>query len=155
MGKVDDRLQELGITVPTLGTPKGLYVPYTRTGNLVHIAGQVPFAGGEQQYKGKVGRDVDLAEAQKAARLVGLNLLAAMKHACGGDLDKVVRVVKLNGFVNATEDYEEHPKVINGASELIGEVLGDAGQHARAAVGVASLPFAVPVEIDAIVEIRD
>ncbi|WP_425998912.1 RidA family protein [Caulobacter sp. DWR1-3-2b1] len=152
MSKIDDRLNELGVVLPQPVAPVANYVPFVRSGNLVHISGQISIdaSGG---VKGTVGVDVDLETAQKAARLCGVNLLAQMKAACDGDLDRVVRVVKLGGFVQAGPDFIDIPKVINGCSDLMVEVLGDIGRHARSAVGVYRLPLGFAVEVDAVVEI--
>ncbi|HQR89980.1 MAG: hypothetical protein B7Z44_01840 [Caulobacter sp. 12-67-6] len=152
MSKIDDRLNDLGVVLPQPVAPVANYVPFVRSGNLVHISGQISIdaSGG---IKGTVGVDVDLETAQKAARLCGVNLLAQMKAACDGDLDRVVRVVKLGGFVQAGPDFIDIPKVINGCSDLMVEVLGDAGRHARSAVGVYRLPLGFAVEVDAVVEI--
>lgn len=152
MSKVEDRLKAIGVELPQPVAPVANYVPFVRSGNLVHISGQISLdaSGG---IKGTVGVDVDLETAQKAARLCGINLLAQMKAACDGDLDRVVRVVKLGGFVQAGPDFLEIPQVINGASDLMVEVFGDAGRHARSAVGVYRLPFNYAVEVDAVVEI--
>ena len=153
-GKIDARLQELGIEIPPPGPAAGSYVNFVITGNLAYIAGSVPMDKGERKYIGKLGRDVSVEDGQKAARLAALNMLGRLKAACDGDLDRVVRVVKLVGFVNATEDFTEQPKVINGASELMMEIFGAAGQHARSAIGVGSLPFGVAAEVEGIFEIR-
>ena len=152
MSKIDDRLNELGVVLPQPVAPVANYVPFVRSGNLVHISGQISIdaSGG---IKGTVGVDVDLETAQKAARLCGVNLLAQMKAACDGDLDRVVRVVKLGGFVQAGPEFIDIPKVINGCSDLMVEVLGDVGRHARSAVGVYRLPLGFAVEVDAVVEI--
>ena len=152
MSKVEARLAELGIELPAPAAPIATYVGFVRTGNLVHVSGQVSndASGG---IKGTVGVDVDLETAQKAARMCGVSLLAQLKAAVG-DLDNVVRVVKLGGFVQAGPDFYDVPKVINGCSDLMVEVLGDAGRHARAAVGVYKLPLNFAVEVDAVVEVR-
>lgn len=151
MSKVEDRLASLGIVLPEPVAPVANYVPFVRSGNLVHISGQISLdaSGG---IKGTVGVDVDLETAQQAARLCGINLLAQMKAATG-DLDQVVRIVKLGGFVQAGPDFIDIPKVINGCSDLMVEALGDAGRHARSAVGVYKLPLGFAVEVDAVVEI--
>jgi enamine deaminase RidA (YjgF/YER057c/UK114 family) len=153
MSKIEDRLNEIGLVLPQPVAPVANYVPFVRSGNLVHISGQISLdaSGG---IKGTVGVDVDLETAQAAARLCGINLLAQMKAACDGDLDRVVRVVKLGGFVQAGPDFIDIPKVVNGCSDLMVEVLGDAGRHARSAVGVYRLPLGFAVEVDAVVEIR-
>ncbi|MFT7517986.1 MAG: enamine deaminase RidA (YjgF/YER057c/UK114 family) [Kiritimatiellia bacterium] len=152
---VEDRLLDLGIDVPTAPKPAGNYIPWVRTGNLVYIAGQVPMKDGEFHWVGKVGRDFSIEQGKQAARMVGFNVLSQLKAALDGDLNRVVRTVKLNGFVNCTPDFIQQPAVINGASELIIEVFGDVGRHARSAVGAASLPFGVAVEVDGVFEVRD
>lgn len=152
-GRIDARLKELNIDLPTPSTPAANYVPFKRAGSLVFIAGQVPNANGKDQFTGQVGKEISLEDAQKAARLCAVNILAQLKAAVGGDLDKVVSCVRLGGFVNAVPGYGQQPQVINGASDLMVEVLGDAGRHARAAVGCGSLPRNVPVEVDAIFEV--
>ena len=152
MSKCEDRLRALGITLPVPTAPVANYVPFVRTGNHVHISGQLSndASGG---IKGTVGVDVTLEQGVEAARLCAINLLAQMKAACDGDLDRVVRVVKLGGFVQAGPDFIDIPKVVNGCSDLMVEVLGDAGRHARSAVGVYKLPLGFAVEVDAVVEI--
>lgn len=150
---IEARLKELGYTLPVAATPVANYVPYMVTGNLLHVSGQLPMESGKIAVTGHLGRDVDVATAQRAAELCAVNILAQVKAALNGDLSKVRRVVKLNGFVASVPEFGEQHLVINGASNLIATVLGDAGKHARAAVGVASLPFNAAVEIDAIVEI--
>ena len=150
---IDARLADLGIDLPAPAAAVANYVPFARSGNLVHIAGQLSndASGG---IKGTVGVDVDLETAIAGARLCGVNLLAQMKAACNGDLSRVVRVVKLGGFVQAGPDFIDIPKVVNGCSDLMVEVFGDAGRHARSAVGVYKLPLGFAVEVDAIVEVR-
>ena len=150
----DARLAELGITLPQAVAPAANYVPARRSGTLVYIAGQVPTADGRDQFVGKLGQDVSIEDGQKAARLCAINILAQLRSALGGSLDGVVGCVRLGGFVNATPDFGDHPKVINGASDLMVAVFGDAGRHARAAVGCVSLPRNVAVEVDAIFEVR-
>jgi enamine deaminase RidA (YjgF/YER057c/UK114 family) len=152
-GTTEARLAELSIELPQAAAPAANYVPYVTTGNLVFVAGQMPFWNGELTYVGKVGRDFDLAEGQAAAHRVGLNIIAQIKAACGGDLDRVVRCVKLGGFVNCPADFTQQPAVINGASDLMVAVFGDRGRHARFAVGANILPMDVAVEIDAVFEI--
>ena len=152
MSKVEDRLKAMGIELPQPVAPVANYVPFVRSGNHVTISGQISIAA-DGGIKGTVGVDVDLETAQAAARLCGINLLAQMKAACDGDLDRVVRVVKLGGFVQAGPDFIDIPKVINGCSDLMVEALGDAGRHARSAVGVYKLPLGFAVEVDAVVEI--
>ena len=154
MSRIEDRLAELGLSIPMAPTPAANYIPWVRTGNLVFIAGQVPMKDGAFRWVGKVGADWTLEQGQEAAREVALNVLSQLKTALDGDLDRVVRAVKLNGFVNCTPDFIQQPHVINGASELMIAVFGDAGRHARSAVGVAQLPFGVAVEIDGVFEVR-
>lgn len=153
MSEVEIRLSAAGVTLPVPVAPVANYVPFVRSGSLIHISGQVSLdaAGG---VKGVVGVDVDLEAAQVAARLCGINLLAQMKAACEGDLDRVVRVIKLGGFVQAGPDFFDIPKVVNGASDLMVLAFGDAGRHARSAVGVYRLPLNFAVEVDAMVEVR-
>jgi len=153
MGRIDEKLQKLGIVVPTPAAPVANYVGFVRTGNLVFTAGQVTLKDGKFEHIGKVGGAISLEEAQKAARLCAINILAQLKAACDGDLDRVRRIVKLVGFVNAVPEFTDHPKVINGASDLMVEVFGDAGKHARSAVGSGSLPLNVAVEVEAIAEV--
>lgn len=151
-GKIDAKLAELGITLPSPPAPAGNYVPAVITGNLIFIAGQIPLGPDGPQYQGKVGGDLSLEDGQAAARLCILNMLAQVKTALDGDLDRVTRCVKLGGFVNAPPEFSQHPQVINGGSDLMVEIFGDAGRHARFALGVANLPSNVAVEIDGIFE---
>tara|TARA_B100000029_G_scaffold473893_1_gene515721 strand:- start:5082 stop:5624 length:543 start_codon:yes stop_codon:yes gene_type:complete len=153
-GKIDARLAELGIELPEAAVPVANYVAYAISGNIVHVAGQLPMENGAVKYVGIVGDEVSVDDGVVAAHLCALNIIAQVKAACGGDLDRVVRVLKLNGFVNAPAGFADQPAVINGASNLMVEVFGDAGKHARSAVGMGSLPFNASVEIDAIVEIN-
>ena len=152
-GKIDARLAELGIALPEPAAPAGAYVPYVVTGSLVFVAGQITLENGEIKYKGRLGESMNVDDGYAAARLCGLNLLAQVRGACAGDLDRVKRVVRLGGFVNSAADFTDQAKVINGASDLMVEVFGDAGRHARAAVGSPSLPLGVSVEVDGIFEI--
>lgn len=152
-GKIEARLDELGIELPQAPTPAANYIPFVVAGNLVFVAGQVTVENGEVKFKGRLGEDMDIDEGYQAARLCGLNLIAQAREAAGGDLDRIKRVVKLGGFVNATPGFTDHPKVINGASDLMVEVFGDAGKHARFAVGAVSLPLGVAVEVDGIFEL--
>ena len=154
MPQIENRLSELGITLPEPVAPIATYVPFARTGNLVHISGQVS-TDGQGGIKGTVGEDVDFDTAVRAARVCGINLLAQMKAACAGDLGAVLRVVKLGGFVQAGPNFWDIPKVINGCSDLMVEVFGDAGRHARSAVGVYKLPLNFAVEIDAVIEVAE
>ncbi len=151
---IETRLIEKGLTLPHAAAPAANYVPFVCTGNLVFISGQLPMQDGKLQYKGTVGRDVSIEDAIKAAEIVALNILAQLKAACGGDLSRVKRCVRLGGFVACTNEFTEQPKVINGASNLMVELLGDAGRHSRAAVGTNALPLGTPVEIDAVFEIQ-
>lgn len=152
-GKIDRRLKELGIELPAPSAPAGTYVPYVVTGNLVFISGQGPMGLKGIEYQGKVGKEHNADAGKAAARLTMINVLAQLKAACGGDLDRVTRCVKLLGFVNATPDFDQQPAVINGASDLVVEIFGEAGRHARSAVAAPSLPFQITVEIEAIFEI--
>ncbi len=152
-GTIDARLQELGIELPQAAAAVANYVPYVVTGNLVFVSGQVTIENGEFKYQGKVGSELTVEQGQEAARLCALNIIAQLKEACGGDLDRVRRIVKLGGFVNSTPDFADQPKVINGASDLMVEVFGDKGKHARAAVSAGALPVGVSVEVDAVAEI--
>jgi enamine deaminase RidA (YjgF/YER057c/UK114 family) len=154
MGQIDKRLAELGITLPEAAKPVANYVPWVRTGNLVFISGQGPIEGGKVLYPGALGKDVSLEDGVKSAKLCAINVLAQLKDAVGGDLDRVKRVVKLVGFVNATADFKDHPRVINGASDLMVEVFGDKGRHARSAVASPSLPMGISTEVEAIVEVE-
>ena len=153
-GTIDARLAELGIELPDAPAPAANYVPFVVSGNLVFVAGQVTVWNGDIRFKGRLGEDMDVDEGYQAARLCGLNLIAQAKVAAGGDLDRVKRVVKLGGFVNSTPDFTDQPKVVNGASDLMGEVFGDdLGKHARFAVGAVSLPLGVAVEVDGVFEL--
>jgi enamine deaminase RidA (YjgF/YER057c/UK114 family) len=154
MSVIEARLKELGVTLPQPPKPVASYVPFTISGHQVFISGQVPIADGALKYVGKLGVDIPLEAGQAAAQLCAINVLAVLKMACDGDLDQVVQCLKLNVFVNAAPDYTQQPEVANGASDLIAAVFGDAGKHARAAVGVGSLPRGVAVEVDAIFEIK-
>jgi enamine deaminase RidA (YjgF/YER057c/UK114 family) len=149
---VAKRLEDLAIVLPAFPAPVANYVPFTISGNLLFVSGQGPRTADQKFMTGKVGRDVTAEEAYAHARLVGINLLSVVHHAQNG-LSTMRRVVKLTGFVNASDDFQDHPKVINGCSDLLVEVFGDAGKHARSAVGVSSLPLNITVEIEAIFEI--
>ena len=148
---IETRLAELGIEIPALATPAGAYVPYVVTGNLVFTAGQLPFVDGALPATGKLGAGIDADDAKAYARTAALNALAAVQAAIGS-LDRVTRVVKLVGFVASDPSFSGQPGVINGASEVLGEIFGDIGKHARSAVGVAVLPLDSPVEVELIVE---
>lgn len=153
-GRISARLSELKITLPPAPVPVASYVPFVISGSLIFISGQVPFDADGLQYRGKLGQDFNVTDGQAAARLCCLNVLAQINAALEDDLDRVVRIVRLGGFVNCTDDFSEHPKVINGASDLMVDVFQERGQHSRAAVGVNALPAGVAVEIDAIAEFR-
>jgi enamine deaminase RidA (YjgF/YER057c/UK114 family) len=148
----EERLQELGVSLPSPAVPVAAYVPCVRTGNLVYVSGQVPVVDGKPSHLGHLGDEVDLEDGRAAARTCAVNVLAALKAELG-ELSRVRRVVKVTGFVASTPGFPDHPKVVNAASELFGDAFGDAGRHARAAVGVAALPLGVPVEVEAIVEV--
>ena len=150
---IEQRLSELGITLPVPPAPVASYVPYTVSGKLVVISGQIPLENGKPHYIGKLGADISLEDGQAAARLCALNLIAQLKAACGGDLDRVTRCLRLGVFVNATPDFTQQPEVANGASDFIVQVFGDNGRHARAAVGAGSLPRGVAVEVEGLFEI--
>ena len=152
-GAIDTRLAELGIALPEAPAPAANYVPFVVTGKLVFISGQIPFRDGALSHVGKLGAAFGVEDGRDCARVVAINILAQLRAACGGDLDRVARCVKLGGFVNSTPDFTDQPQVINGASDLIVEIFGEAGRHARFAVGAPSLPFDAAVEIDAVFEI--
>jgi enamine deaminase RidA (YjgF/YER057c/UK114 family) len=143
----------MGISLPQAAAPAANYVPYVIAGNVLHISGQLPLEDGKIAVTGHLGRNVDVAAGQRAAELCAINILAQASAALGGDLGRIKRVVKLNGFVASVPEFVEQHLVINGASNLIANILGDAGKHARAAVGMAALPMNAAVEIDAIMEI--
>lgn len=146
----EERLKDLGYELPAIPRPAGSYVPAARAGSLLFTAGQLPFKEGALAYVGKVGREVSVEEAQQAARLCAINALAAVEAEAG--LENVLRVVKVTGYVSSAADFNNQPMVLNGASELLGEVFGEKGIHARSAVGVAELPLDAPVEIELVVE---
>lgn len=152
-GKIEARLAEMGITLPDAPAPAANYVPWVQVGETVYVSGQVA-SGPDGVIVGKLGADMDIEAGAAAARFCAISLLAQVRAACGGDLDRLVRVVKLTGFVNSTQDFGDQPKVINGASDFLVEALGDAGRHSRSAVSAASLPFGVAVEIEGIFQIR-
>jgi enamine deaminase RidA (YjgF/YER057c/UK114 family) len=152
-GRIEARLAELGVVLPNAPPPAANYVPWVRVSDVVHVSGQI--SNGPQGFiTGRLGHDMDVPAGAAAARSCAISLLAQVRAACGGDLDRLVRVVKLTGFVNSTPDFVDQPKVINGASDFLVEALGEAGRHARSAVSAASLPFGVAVEIEGIFEIR-
>ena len=150
----DTRLAALNLVLPQVAPPAANYVPYVISGNQLFVAGQIPFLNGEKLHIGRLGAPLTIEQGQDAARACALNILAQAKASVGGDWNKIIRCVKLGVFVNGTPDFDQQPAVANGASDLIVAVLGDKGRHARAAVGVANLPFGVAVEIDAIFEIE-
>ena len=151
-GSIDARLSELGIELPEAKAPLANYVPCVRTGNLLFVSGQVPLGANGLEFVGRCGSEYGIEEGRAAARLCALNILAQAKAALGS-LDHVKRIVKVNGYVNSTPDFNDHPKVINGASDLFADVFGEAGRHARAAIGVANLPSGVAVEVEAVLEV--
>jgi enamine deaminase RidA (YjgF/YER057c/UK114 family) len=155
--KVEEKLTEMGLTLPPPSAPVATYVPVVRSGSLLFVSGHGPAfeKDGKVQYlRGKVGKNLNIEQGYEAAKLVALNILQTIKQVVG-DLDKVKRVVKILGFVNCSEDFQDQPKVINGASDLFVALYGDAGRHARSAVGMYQLPFSIPVEIEAVVEVGD
>ncbi|MCT2589897.1 RidA family protein [Streptomyces sp. N2-109] len=153
-GSVEARLAELGMTLPEVSPPAGVYVPALQSGSYVYTAGQVPFVDGKLPAAGKVGAEISAEQAKGLARICALNALAAVKSVTG-DLDRIAHVVKVTGFVASAPDFTGQPGVLNGASELLGEVLGEKGVHARSAVGVAVLPLDAPVEVEIMVELLD
>ena len=155
MSKIASRIKELGIELPNAASPAANYIPFVLSGNQVVISGQIPFWNGELVGLGKLGSNLTVEEGAKIARVCALNLLAQLQVASGGDLDRVSRVVKLGGFVNCIDTFTDQPEVINGASDLMVEVFGDIGRHARFAVGVGSLPRGVAVEVDGVFELRN
>jgi len=152
-GRIEARLAELGVILPDAPAPAANYVPFVQTGDIVYVSGQISNGAGTL-ITGKLGSDMSLEDGAAAARTCAISLLAQVRAACGGDLDRLVRVVKLTGFVNSTDSFTDQPKVINGASNFMVEVLGDAGRHARSAVSAASLPLGVSVEIEGIFQIK-
>ena len=156
MGNIDDRIAKLGITLPDAQSPVANYVPSVRTGNLIYLSGLGPANRPDGSVpNGKLGQDLNTEQGYEAARLVGVNMLARIKEAVGGDFNKVKRVVKLLSMVNSTADFTDHPQVANGCSDLMTEVFGDNGKYARSAVGMANLPGNIPVEIEVIIEVSD
>lgn len=150
---IETRLANLGVTLPAAPAPAANYVPFVQTGDLVFVSGQIS-NGPDGLILGRLGDGMDVAAGAAAAKACAISLLAQLKAACGGDIDRLVRVVKLTGFVNSTPDFTDQPKVINGASDFLVEVLGDIGRHSRSAVSAASLPLGVAVEIEAIFQIK-
>lgn len=154
MTEVETRLQQWGLTLPQSAPPAANYLPYIKSGSLVFVAGQIPFLNGVKAHIGRLGENMGIEDGQKAAQACALNILVQIMHAVEGDEGRIVRCVKLGGFVNCTPEFDQQPAVINGASDLIVHTLGERGKHARFAVGAPSLPLGVAVEIDAIFEIR-
>jgi enamine deaminase RidA (YjgF/YER057c/UK114 family) len=152
-GRIEARLAELGIALPTAMPPMANYVPWVQTGGLVVVSGQVPAVDGKIAVTGKVGLDLDVAAGQQAARLCLTNVLTHLRAACGGDLDRVRRVVRLGGFIASPPGFTQHALVMNGASDLAVEVFGDAGRHARSTIGVPSLPGDAAVEVEGMFEV--
>ena len=150
----EDKIKELKIELPEAKAPVGNYVATKKVGNLLYISGQVSINSNGELIKGKVGKDLTTDEAYKAAERCGISIIAQVKNACDGDLSRVKSCIKLTGFVNSTNDYTDQPKVINGASDLIASIFGEAGMHTRAAVSTNSLPLGVSVEVDAIFELN-
>jgi enamine deaminase RidA (YjgF/YER057c/UK114 family) len=154
MNSIDEKLKALGIVLPTPMKPVANYVPWVKSGNMVYISGQGAVVDGKVQYPGKLGATVSLEDGATSAKLTCINILAQLREAADGDLSKVKRIVKLVGFVASTPDFTDQPKVINGASDLMVEVFGEKGRHARSAVGVPSLPMNLSVEIEAVIELE-
>ena len=150
---ITKRLEELGVSLPDAPAPAANYVPFVQVGNTVYVSGQIS-NGPDGMIKGKLGDDMEVPAGAAAAKACAISLLAQVKAACGGDIDRLVRVVKLTGFVNSTAEFTDQPAVINGASDFLVEALGDAGRHSRSAVSAASLPFGVAVEIEGIFEVK-
>ena len=153
-GTIEARLKELGIELPEAPAPAANYVPWVISGKTVYVAGQIPLVKGEIKGIGKLGRDLTVDQGKAIARICALNLIAQAKSAAGGDLDRIARVIKLGGFVNGTDDFTRQPEVVNGASDLMVEVFGDAGRHARFAVGPNQLPRGVAVEVEGTFELK-
>ncbi|HEV8034555.1 RidA family protein [Yoonia sp.] len=153
MSVIESKLAELGVTLPDAPAPAANYVPYVVAGDIVYVSGQIS-ANADGMIKGKLGADMEAEAGAEAAKTCAISLLAQLKAACGGDIDRLARLVKLTGFVNSTADFGDQPKVINGASDFLVAALGDKGRHARSAVSAASLPFGVAVEIEAIFQIK-
>ena len=150
---IEQKLEELGIKLPNPPTPAGSYVPVVKTGNLLYISGQIPMENGKMIFTGKVSNE-NIEVAQKSAKMCAINILAQIKRELG-DFEKVVKIIKLSGFVNSTPEFSQQPKIINSASDLMFEIFGEKGKHSRVAVGVASLPLDAMTEIDAIIEVKN
>jgi len=149
-GTIEKRIEALGLTLPVPPKPVASYKPFAIVDKTIYVSGQVTMGPDGLEFIGKLGRDLNIEQGQAAARLCGLNIIAQLKEAAGGDLDQIKQIVRLGGFVNSTDDFKAQPQVINGASDLMQDVFGEAGRHARAAVGVNALPAGVAVEIDAV-----
>lgn len=154
MSTIEQRLADMGVALAEPPKPVASYVGFVQQGDLVFVSGQLPFDNGELAHKGLLGRDVSVEDAAAQARLCAINILAQIKIACEGDLERIVRCIRLGGFVASTPDFTDHPKVVNGASDFMGEALGERGAHARAAVGVAALPLNACVEVEATFAIK-
>jgi enamine deaminase RidA (YjgF/YER057c/UK114 family) len=152
-GRIEAKLKQLGIELPEPTAPIANYVPFTISGNLVFVSGQICVWNGERRHIGKLGAGIDVAEGRQAARLCALNILAQLRVACGGDLDRVRRCLRLGGFVNCTPEFTDMPQIVNGASDLMVEVFGDKGRHARSTVGVSALPADAAVEVEGTFEV--
>ena len=152
--RIDARLESLGIELPSPSAPGATYVPFVRAGGLLFLTGQLSQWNGQRKFLGKLGREFDVAQGQQAARLCALNLIAHAREALEGDLDRVLRWVRIAGYVNSYPEFSAQSQVINGASDLVVEVFGEAGKHTRLAIGVASLPYGVAVEVEALLEVR-
>ncbi len=154
-GRIEARLASLGVTLPDTVVPVANYVPFVRAGDLIMVSGQIPLVDGKPTMTGLLGESLSIEQGQAAARQCAVNLVAQIRAACGGDLDRVRRIVRLGVFVAATPAFNDHPKVANGASDLMVEVFGDVGRHARAAVGCSSLPLGVPVEVEGVIQVAE
>lgn len=154
MNAIDTNLAKLNITLPAAPRPVGSYVPFVKTGSLVFTSGQLPFQAGKLVYTGKVPTDLSIDQAKDAARLAIINAIAVLREACDGDLSRVVRIVRIGAFVQSADGFDQQPVVANGASDLLVAIFGEAGKHARAAVGTNSLPLNAAVEIEVVAEIR-
>ena len=153
MTAVELKIQSLGFELPAVSAPAANYVPYMQSGNLIFLSGTLPMKDGKPQFIGKVGKEFTIEQGQDCAKLCGLNILAHLKNACGGDLNKIKKLVRMGIFVNSAAGFTDQPKVANGVSDMMVGIFGDAGRHARFAVGVSELPFGVAVEVDATFEI--
>lgn len=155
MSAIDTIIDEMGLTLPQAKAPLGAYVPFVQSGHLLMISGQGPIGASGASITGRLGDGLEIEDGTRAAQMAGLNIIAQIKTALNGDFERLTRIVRLNGFVNATPDFTHHPAVINGASELMHDVFSERGVHSRIAVGVASLPMNWAVEIDAVIEVAE